>query len=80
MLSAGRLELDSIGARIKAAPRGIVIAARGSSDHAALDATRAWLVADLAHRPVAVLGHLLARRVGLERGIDSDRPPALNTW
>jgi glucosamine--fructose-6-phosphate aminotransferase (isomerizing) len=37
MLSAGRDMVDSIGARIReAAPRGFVIAARGSSDHAAL--------------------------------------------
>jgi glucosamine--fructose-6-phosphate aminotransferase (isomerizing) len=37
MLSAGRAKVDAIGARIKdARPRGFVIAARGSSDHAAL--------------------------------------------
>src|SRR6202171_900282 len=37
MLSHGRAKVDSIGARIKqAGPRGFVIAARGSSDHAAL--------------------------------------------
>jgi len=37
MLSAGRDRIDSIGARIREArPRGFVIAARGSSDHAAL--------------------------------------------
>jgi glutamine---fructose-6-phosphate transaminase (isomerizing) len=37
MLAGGRANVDSIGARIrKAAPRGFMIAARGSSDHAAL--------------------------------------------
>jgi glucosamine--fructose-6-phosphate aminotransferase (isomerizing) len=37
MLATGRETVDSIGARIKeAAPHGFVIAARGSSDHAAL--------------------------------------------
>ena len=37
MLSCGRATVDSIGARIKEArSRGFVIAARGSSDHAAL--------------------------------------------
>jgi glutamine---fructose-6-phosphate transaminase (isomerizing) len=37
MLSDGRAKVDAVGARIKdARPRGFVIAARGSSDHAAL--------------------------------------------
>ena len=37
MLGAGRAAVDSIGARIREAkPRGFLIAARGSSDHAAL--------------------------------------------
>ena len=37
LLSGGRDSVDSIGARIRdARPRGFVIAARGSSDHAAL--------------------------------------------
>jgi glucosamine--fructose-6-phosphate aminotransferase (isomerizing) len=37
MLAGGRATVDSIGARIRdAAPRGFLIAARGSSDHAAL--------------------------------------------
>jgi hypothetical protein len=57
VLSAGRVEVDSVGAGIsEARPRGFVIAARGGSDHAALDATRAWSVAGWAHGPIAVLG------------------------
>src|SRR6202171_1164284 len=37
MLAGGRATVDSIGARIREArPRGFLIAARGSSDHAAL--------------------------------------------
>ena len=37
MLSGGRAAIDAIGARMRdASPRGFVIAARGSSDHAAL--------------------------------------------
>src|SRR6476660_8644619 len=37
MLAGGRAAIESIGARIRAAqPRGFVIVARGSSDHAAL--------------------------------------------
>src|SRR3979411_2363213 len=37
MLSGGRAAIDSIGSRIRdARPRGFVIVARGSSDHAAL--------------------------------------------
>jgi glucosamine--fructose-6-phosphate aminotransferase (isomerizing) len=37
MLAGGRATIDSIGSRVRAAhPRGFVIAARGSSDHAAL--------------------------------------------
>jgi glucosamine--fructose-6-phosphate aminotransferase (isomerizing) len=37
MLGAGRAAVDSIGSRIREAnPRGFLIAARGSSDHAAL--------------------------------------------
>jgi glucosamine--fructose-6-phosphate aminotransferase (isomerizing) len=37
MLAAGRPAIDSIGAQVRAAkPRGFLIAARGSSDHAAL--------------------------------------------
>jgi glutamine---fructose-6-phosphate transaminase (isomerizing) len=37
MLASGRATVDSIGARIReASPRGFLIAARGSSDHAAL--------------------------------------------
>jgi glutamine---fructose-6-phosphate transaminase (isomerizing) len=37
MLASGRATIDSIGARIReASPRGFLIAARGSSDHAAL--------------------------------------------
>jgi glucosamine--fructose-6-phosphate aminotransferase (isomerizing) len=47
LLSAGRGRIEAIGARIReAAPRGFVIAARGSSDNAALYAkyqvTRTW--------------------------------------
>ena len=88
-LSGGRAAVDSIGVRIREArPRGFLIAAPGSSDHAALYAKYPYgrrnetlvslpvpsLFTHYASPPLAVLGQLPAQRVAVARGVDPDRP------
>ena len=85
MLSAGRGKVDSVGARIKeACPRGFVIAARRNSAHQPVVGIDAGLPEDLTPLMLAVLGQGRGHRVAVGRGIDPDRPRALNkvtrTW
>jgi len=80
-------DLESIGRRLAALGCQVVRLLDGAGDHGDPGATvslDSGLPEELTPLTLAVLGQLLAHRVALARGIDPDRPRALNkvtrTW
>jgi glutamine---fructose-6-phosphate transaminase (isomerizing) len=80
-------DMESIGRRLRGHSCRVVWLLDGISDHGAPDDTvslDSGLPEELTPLTLAVLGQLLASRVALARGIDPDRPRALNkvtrTW
>jgi glutamine---fructose-6-phosphate transaminase (isomerizing) len=80
-------DMESIGERLAGQGCRVVRLLDGAGDHGAADATvslDSGLPEELTPLTLAVLGQLLAHRVALARGIDPDRPRALNkvtrTW
>lgn len=80
-------DMESIGRRLADQGCRVVRLLDGAGDHGAADATvslDSGLPEELTPLTLAVLGQLLAHRVALARGIDPDRPRALNkvtrTW
>jgi glucosamine--fructose-6-phosphate aminotransferase (isomerizing) len=80
-------DMESIGRRLADQGCRVVRLLDGAGDHGPADATvslDSGLPEELTPLTLAVLGQLLAHRVALARGIDPDRPRALNevtrTW
>jgi glucosamine--fructose-6-phosphate aminotransferase (isomerizing) len=80
-------DMESIGGRLSALGCRVVRLLDGAGDHGDADATvslDSGLPEELTPLTLTVLGQLLAHRVALARGIDPDRPRALNkvtrTW
>ena len=80
-------DMESIGERLAGQGCRVVRLLDGAGDHGTAEATvslDSGLPEELTPLTLAVLGQLLAHRVALARGIDPDRPRALNkvtrTW